>query len=114
MIATSKIRPDGLQTVFPPFGSLAITQRLIDHGSDNTYLFDIDGIRPTDKEIKERLINDKPDVNSLVELYQLRLQEYRQVMGFDRYKTIDRANGLYAKAWGKDKIYHSERPVNLT
>ena len=62
MIATSKIRPDGHQTVFPPFGSLAIIQRLIDHGFDNTYLFDIDGIRPTDKEIKERLINDKPDV----------------------------------------------------
>jgi hypothetical protein len=34
--------------------------------------------------------------------------------GLDRNASIDRANALYAKAWGKDKIYYSERPVNFT
>ena len=34
--------------------------------------------------------------------------------GLDRDKSIDRANSLYAKDWGMDKIYYSERPVNLT
>ena len=32
MICTSRIRPDGLQTSFPPYGSLAIIQALMRAG----------------------------------------------------------------------------------
>ena len=47
-ICTSRIRPDGEQTVFPPLGSMSIIQELVKHGYEDTYLFDIDGNRLVD------------------------------------------------------------------
>lgn len=46
MICTSRFRPDGMQTHFPPLGSMAIIQGLIKSGYQDTYLFDIDRLRP--------------------------------------------------------------------
>lgn len=62
MICTSKIRPDGLQTVFPPFGAMAIVQSLVGAGYKDTSLFDIDGLRPPYKEIVAHFQRGRPDV----------------------------------------------------
>lgn len=61
-ICTAKIRPDGIQTVFPPYGSMAIIQTLVKGGYPDTYLFDIDGLRPPYKDIVARLRQESPDV----------------------------------------------------
>lgn len=61
-ICTSRIRPDGQQTVFPPLGSMSIIQELIKYGYKNTYLFDIDGLRPPYNEIVARFQRERPDV----------------------------------------------------
>jgi radical SAM superfamily enzyme YgiQ (UPF0313 family) len=62
MICTSRIRPDGLQTVFPPYGSMAIIQALVNAGYKDTYLFDIDGLRPPSKDIVAHFQRERPDV----------------------------------------------------
>lgn len=62
MICTTKVRPDGAKTVFPPIGALAIIQALKKAGYENTYLYDIDCFRPSLDEIKKKLLVDKPDV----------------------------------------------------
>jgi len=61
-LCTSRIRPDGLQTSFPPFGSMAIIQALIQAGYKDTYLFDIDGLRPPDEDIVAHFRQKRPDV----------------------------------------------------
>ncbi|MBI4366703.1 MAG: B12-binding domain-containing radical SAM protein [Deltaproteobacteria bacterium] len=61
-ICTSKIRPDGVQTVFPPYGAMAIVQSLIKGGYPDTYLFDIDGLRPPYKDIIAQFQQQRPDV----------------------------------------------------
>ena len=61
LICTSRIRPDGQQTVFPPLGSMAIIQALVKHGYEDTYLFDIDGLRPRYSEVIARFQRDRPD-----------------------------------------------------
>jgi len=61
-ICTSRIRPDGEQTVFPPLGSMSIIQELVKHGYEDTYLFDIDGLRPAYSDILARFERDRPDV----------------------------------------------------
>ena len=65
MICTTKIRPDGIQTVFPPLGSMAIIQSLIKAGYEDTYLFDIDGLRPSHDEVIEHFKRERPDVIGL-------------------------------------------------
>jgi len=62
MICTSRIRPDGLQTVFPPYGSMAIIQALVTAGYKDTSLFDIDGLRPPYREIVAHFQRERPDV----------------------------------------------------
>jgi radical SAM superfamily enzyme YgiQ (UPF0313 family) len=61
-ICTSRIRPDGQQTVFPPLGSMSIIQELVKHGYDDTHLFDIDGLRPGNDEIIAYFEKERPDV----------------------------------------------------
>ena len=41
MILTSKVRPDGLISTFPPFGAMAIVQCLIKAGYEQTQLYDL-------------------------------------------------------------------------
>lgn len=62
MVCTSRIRPDGLQTVFPPYGSMAIIQTLIQSGYKDACLFDIDGLRPSYDQVVERFRQVRPDV----------------------------------------------------
>ena len=62
MICTSRIRPDGQQTVFPPLGSMAIIQELVKYGYGDTYLFDIDGLRPPYSEVIAHFQRERPDV----------------------------------------------------
>ena len=62
IICTSRIRPDGVQTVFPPLGSMAIIQTLIKAGYKDTYLFDIDGLRPSHSEVIAYFQQQRPDV----------------------------------------------------
>ena len=62
MICTSRIRPDGLQTSFPPYGSLAIIQALMRAGYTDTSLFDIDGLRPPYSEVVAHFQRERPDV----------------------------------------------------
>ena len=62
LICTSRIRPDGLQTVFPPFGAMAIVQSLVKGGYPDTYLFDIDGLRPPYEEVVAHFQSEQPDV----------------------------------------------------
>ncbi|MFQ5803915.1 MAG: hypothetical protein ACE5JQ_13550, partial [Candidatus Methylomirabilales bacterium] len=59
-ICTSRIRPDGLQTVFPPFGSTAIIQALVAAGYKDTFLFDIDGLRPPYSEVIAYFQRERP------------------------------------------------------
>ncbi|MFQ5801326.1 MAG: B12-binding domain-containing radical SAM protein [Candidatus Methylomirabilales bacterium] len=61
-ICTSRIRPDGLQTVFPPYGSTAIIQSLVKAGYNDTFLFDIDGLRPPYSEVIAYFQRERPDV----------------------------------------------------
>jgi anaerobic magnesium-protoporphyrin IX monomethyl ester cyclase len=61
-ICTSRIRPDGVQTVFPPYGSMAIIQSLVKAGYNDTYLFDIDGLRPPYSEVLEHFRRERPEV----------------------------------------------------
>ena len=62
MICTSRIRPDGVQTVFPPLGSMAIIQALIKAGYKDTSLFDIDGLRPSYSEVIAHFQRERLDV----------------------------------------------------
>lgn len=62
LVCTSRIRPDGSQTVFPPLGSMAIIQELVKSGYEDAYLFDIDGLRPSHDEIVAHFQREKPDV----------------------------------------------------
>ena len=62
LICTSRIRPDGEQTVFPPLGSMAIIQELVKSGYPDTYLFDIDGLRPPYHEVVAHFQREQPDV----------------------------------------------------
>jgi radical SAM superfamily enzyme YgiQ (UPF0313 family) len=62
LICTSKVRPDGQQTFFPPYGAMAIVQTLIKAGFDQTFLYDIDGLRPSFSDIKKHFLKEKPDV----------------------------------------------------
>lgn len=62
MICTSRIRPDGEQTVFPPLGSMAIIQALIKAGYDDTSLYDIDGMRPLYEDVVQHFQNERPDI----------------------------------------------------
>ena len=62
IVCTSRIRPDGQQTVFPPLGSMSIIQQLIKYGYEDTYLFDIDGLRPRYSEVVAHFQREKPDV----------------------------------------------------
>lgn len=61
-VCTTRIRPDGQQTVFPPLGSMAIIQELVKYGYENTYLFDIDGLRPPYDEVISHFQKERPDV----------------------------------------------------
>ena len=61
-ICTTRIRPDGQQTVFPPLGSMAIIQELVKHGYEDTSLFDIDGLRPPYSDVEAYFRQEKPDV----------------------------------------------------
>ena len=65
MICTTRIRPDGIQTVFPPLGSMAIIQSLIKGGYQDTHLFDIDALRPPHEEVIEHFRRERPDVVGL-------------------------------------------------
>ncbi len=60
LVCTSRIRPDGQQTVFPPLGSMSIIQELIKHGYDDTYLYDIDGMRPSIEEVAAHFRRQHP------------------------------------------------------
>ena len=62
MICTSRIRPDGQQTVFPPLGSMAIIQELVKHGYQDAYLYDIDGLRPPYSEVVAHFQKERPDI----------------------------------------------------
>ena len=62
LICTSKIRPDGMQTVFPPLGAMAIIQGLVKAGYQDTALFDIDGLRPPYADVVTKFRQERPDV----------------------------------------------------
>lgn len=62
LICTSRIRPDGIQTIFPPLGAMAVIQSLITAGYEDTSLFDIDGLRPPEADVIAQLERDRPDV----------------------------------------------------
>ena len=61
-ICTSRIRPDGLQTSFPPYGALALIQSLVQAGYKETSLFDIDALRPPYSEVVTSFQRERPDV----------------------------------------------------
>lgn len=62
MICTAKIRPDGIISIFPPLGAMAISQCLIKAGYENSMLYDIDSFRPSDEVIKQKLKEEAPVV----------------------------------------------------
>ncbi len=62
MILTSKVRPDGLISTFPPFGAMAIVQCLIKAGYEQTQLYDLDSLRPPRHVIIKKLLEEKPDI----------------------------------------------------
>jgi anaerobic magnesium-protoporphyrin IX monomethyl ester cyclase len=59
VICTTPIRPE--PTSYPPFGSMALIQALKSNGYSPLFL-DIDGLRPTDSELKHFFGHEKPDI----------------------------------------------------
>jgi len=59
IICTTPIRP--IPTNYPPFGSLAVIQALRCAGYDPIF-FDIDGLRPSFREVIDRFQREAPDV----------------------------------------------------
>ena len=81
VVCTSRIRPDGIQTVFPPLGSMAIIQSLIKAGYEDTYLFDIDGLRPPYSEIAAHFQRERPDVVGISGVVSTSYKFIKQLIG---------------------------------
>ena len=81
MICTSKIRPEGVQTVFPPLGSMAIIQTLIKAGYEDTSLFDIDGLRPPHSEVVAHFRRERPDVVGISGVVSTSYKFIKQLIG---------------------------------
>ena len=81
MICTSKIRPDGVQTVFPPYGSMAIIQSLIKGGFEDSSLFDIDGLRPPHSEVVSYFQRERPDVVGISGVVSTAYKFVKQLIG---------------------------------